>query len=85
MEGDAMKLIIDCCLFVLDNEENNDIRKNTPRTIKLLVSDNYEPIKVTYDDKSDIKELIREKVLQLTEEEVPHSVACVVENISLEE
>jgi GTP-binding protein Era len=28
-----------------------------------------------------ISELIREKVLQLTEEEIPHSIACVVENI----
>lgn len=29
-----------------------------------------------------ISELIREKVLQLTKEEVPHSVTCVVEDIS---
>ena len=28
-----------------------------------------------------IGELIREKVLKLTKEEVPHSVTCLVENI----
>ena len=32
-----------------------------------------------------ISELIREKILELTEEEVPHSVACVVEKIEYEE
>ncbi len=33
------------------------------------------------DDKFIISELIREKILKLTEEEIPHSVACVIETM----
>ncbi len=61
---------------------------NVDRLLNVL--ENYLPDKVQYFDSdvvtssSDefvISELIREKVLQLTEEEVPHSVTCVTEKI----
>ena len=32
-----------------------------------------------------ISEIIREKVLMLTKEEVPHSIACVIENFKVDE
>lgn len=56
----------------------------------LLVLEKYLPDNIQYFDKdavtssSDsfvISELIREKVLELTEEEVPHSVTCITEKI----
>ena len=56
----------------------------------LLVLEKYLPDSIQYFDKdtvtssSDsfvIAELIREKVLELTEEEVPHSVTCITEKI----
>lgn len=62
--------------------------ENVDRLIKVL--ENYLPDEIKYFDddmvtsSSDnfvISELIREKVLELTEEEVPHSVTCVVEKI----
>lgn len=57
-----MKLNITCCLFVLDNEVSSNIRKNDTKKIKVLVGkDNILP-KVLYDNKSDIKELIRDYI-----------------------
>lgn len=56
----------------------------------LSVLENYLPDSIQYFDKDTItsssssfviSELIREKVLELTEEEVPHSVACITEKI----
>ena len=51
---------------------------------------NYLPDEIQYYDKKDItnkpltftiSEIVREKVFELTEEEVPHSLTCVVENM----
>jgi len=56
----------------------------------LSVLENYLPDSIQYFDKDTftsstesfiISELIREKVLELTEEEVPHSVTCITEKI----
>lgn len=57
------------------------IKKYLPDNIKYFDSDtvtNSSPEFI-------ISELIREKVLELTDEEVPHSVACVVEELYEEE
>ena len=62
--------------------------KNTKELIKVIKK--YLPDNIKYfnddeltnvDEKFMIGELIREKVLNLTKEEVPHSVTCLVENI----
>ena len=57
------------------------IKKYLPDNIKYFVSDtvtNSSPEFI-------ISELIREKVLELTDEEVPHSVTCVVDELYEEE
>ena len=62
--------------------------KNIDTLIKVIK--NYLPDQIQYYDKNDITnkpitftiaEIVREKVFELTEEEVPHSLTCVVENI----
>lgn len=62
--------------------------KNTEELLKVIK--NYLPDDVKYfeddyitnlDEKFMISEIIREKVLLLTKEEVPHSITCLVENI----
>ena len=62
--------------------------RNIDTLIKVLK--NYLPDEIQYYDKNDItnkpltftiSEIVREKVFELTEEEVPHSLTCVVENM----
>lgn len=63
-------------------------KDNVDRLLNIL--ENYLPDSIQYFDKETItsspdsfviSELIREKVLELTEEEVPHSVTCITEKI----
>lgn len=53
------------------------IKKHLPEDIKYFDND----IITNTDESFMIGEIIREKVLNLTKEEVPHSVTCLVENI----
>ena len=62
--------------------------KNIDTLIKVIK--NYLPDEIQYYDKKDftnkpltftISEIVREKVFELTDEEVPHSLTCVVENM----
>ena len=53
------------------------IKKHLPDDIKYFEDDTITNIDETFM----IGEIIREKVLNLTKEEVPHSVTCLVENI----
>lgn len=62
--------------------------KNIETLIKVLRK--YLPDEIQYYDKKDItnkpltftiSEIVREKVFELTEEEVPHSLTCIVENM----
>lgn len=62
--------------------------KNIDTLIKVIKK--YLPDEIQYYDKSDItnkpitftiSEIVREKVFELTEEEVPHSITCIVENM----
>ena len=80
-------------MFVDKNEKKYIITKQDLYTfsIKLIkVIKNYLPDEIQYYDKSDItnkpitftiSEIVREKVFELTEEEVPHSITCIVENM----
>lgn len=67
-------------------------KDNVDRLIEVIKK--YLPDNIQYFDKETvtssspsfiISEFIREKVLDLTEEEVPHSVTCITENIEEEE
>ena len=60
-----MKLNIVCCLFVLDNETSSNIRRNDTKRIKVLVNKNNALPQVVYDNKSGIKELIRDYVTEI--------------------
>lgn len=53
------------------------IRKYLPDNIKYYDDDQFTNKPITFM----ISEIIREKVFELTDEEVPHSITCVVENI----
>ena len=66
--------------------------KNDNVNTLMKVLENYLPDKVQYYDEKDItnksvpfllSEMIREKVFTLTEEEVPHSTACVIDGIEV--
>lgn len=54
------------------------IKKYLPDDVKYFSDDELTNV----DEKFMIGELIREKVLNLTKEEVPHAVTCLVENIT---
>lgn len=53
------------------------IRKYLPDNIKYYGDDQFTNKPITFM----ISEIIREKVFELTDEEVPHSITCIVENI----
>lgn len=53
------------------------LKKYLPDSIKYFDDNTYTNVDTTFM----ISEYIREKVLELTEEEVPHSTTCIVENI----
>lgn len=65
------------------------LKKDNVKTL-LEVIEKYLPDSIPYFDKETItntsesfrlKEMLREKILELTEEEVPHSTSCLIENI----
>ena len=67
-----MKLNIVCCLFVLDNETSSNIRRNDTKRIKVLVNKNNALPQVVYDNKSGIKELIRDYVTGIIGSKIFH-------------
>lgn len=67
-----MKLNIVCCLFVLDNETSSNIRRNDTKRIKVLVNKNNALPQVVYDNKSGIKELIRDYVTEIIGSKIFH-------------
>ena len=67
-----MKLNIVCCLFVLDNETSSNIRRNDIKRIKVLVNKNNALPQVVYDNKSGIKELIRNYVTEIIGSKIFH-------------
>lgn len=76
------KDLYDFCEIVPVSASNND---NVSRLIKILK--NYLPDNIKYFNEEDktsssmefrITEIVREKVMNLTEDEIPHSVACIL-------
>lgn len=57
-----MNIVLTGCLFVLDKEKNEDIRKSDTNKIKVILDKNNELIKVKFDNKTDLKEIIRTKI-----------------------
>ena len=58
-----MKLSIVGCLFVLDSIKSDYIKKNDRKVLNVILNkETKELINVEFDEKSDIKELIREKI-----------------------
>ncbi len=58
-----MKISIVCCLFVLDNQKNDNKKKNDIKTLKVVVSKKEnELIHCSFDEKNGIKEAIRLKI-----------------------
>ena len=58
-----MEFYITSCLFVLDSQTNQDIRKNDFKSIKVVVNKSDRSlIKVKFDEKSDIKALMRHQI-----------------------
>lgn len=54
------------------------LKKYLPDNIKYFSDEEYTNMQIEFN----IAEIVREKVFNLTEEEVPHSVTCVVEQIT---
>ena len=68
-----MKIRILACLFVLDNQKNENIKKNDIKKLKVLVEkDTKNLINTEFNDTADIKELIREKIKQAINSERFH-------------
>lgn len=58
----------------------NVLKKYLPDNIKYFSDEEYTNMQLEFT----ISEIVREKIFNLTEEEVPHSVTCVVEQINKE-
>lgn len=57
-----MNIVLTGCLFVLNKEESKDIRKSDTNKIKVVLDKNNELIKANFDNKNDLKEIIRSKI-----------------------
>lgn len=58
-----MKLNLTCCLFVLENNTNSDIRKNDILYLKVLLSKSTNSLfSVAYDGKKGMKDVLREEM-----------------------
>lgn len=61
-----MNINLVCPLIVLDNEENTNIRKNDLKKLKILVDKNGNLITAKVDSEATLKEIIREKISEIT-------------------
>lgn len=61
-----MNINLVCPLIVLDNEENANIRKNDLKKLKILVDKNGNLITAKVDSEATLKEIIREKISEIT-------------------
>lgn len=58
-----MKLNLTCCLFILENNTNSDIRKNDVLNLYVLVDKkNNSLFRIKYDGKSEMKDTLRDKL-----------------------
>lgn len=60
-----MNIVLTGCLFVLDKEESKDIRKSDTNKIKVVLDKNNELIKAKFDNKNDLKEIIRSEIKKI--------------------
>lgn len=57
-----MKLRIDCCLFVLENIQNDNKRKNDLKKLKVLVDSKNNLVTLDYDSKLSLKNNVKNKI-----------------------
>ncbi len=58
----SMNISVVACLFVLDNEVNNNIKKNDIKSLKVVINKKTgDLIRVKFDEKSTLKELMRKE------------------------
>lgn len=63
-----MKISIVGCLFVLDSIKSDYIKKNDTKVLNVVLNkETKELINIDFDEKSDVKELIREKIASIIE------------------
>ena len=66
-----MQINLVCCLFVLDSEKNNNIRKNDVKKIKVLVSDKNE-LPIISTNGNDIKKQVRNNISNIIGSNIFH-------------
>ena len=67
-----MKLMITNCIFVLDNEQSHNIRKNDLKSIKILVNAKGQLINIPFESKKNIKDIIRNKLSEIVNKNIYH-------------
>ena len=68
-----MNINIVCCLFVLENVKNENIRKNDDKKIKVLVKKNDKSLpNILFNDTNDIKEVIRNHISNIITSKLFH-------------
>jgi len=61
-----MKISLTCPLFVLKSEKNDDVRKNDLKRLSAVVTkDKRSSIEISFDNKTGIKKLVREKIMEI--------------------
>lgn len=67
-----MKINLVSCLFVLDTESSNNIRKNDNKKLKLLVKNNNTLPSINYDDGSGLKCFIKNYISSIINSDIFH-------------
>ncbi|MBE6150742.1 MAG: hypothetical protein E7162_02860 [Firmicutes bacterium] len=67
-----MKINLVSCLFVLDTESSNNIRKNDNKKLKLLVKNNNTLPSINYDDGSGLKGFIKNYISSIINSDIFH-------------
>ena len=67
-----MKINLVSCLFVLDTESSDNIRKNDTKKLKLLVKNNNTLPSINYDDGSGLKGFIRNYISSIINSDIFH-------------
>ena len=67
-----MKINLVSCLFVLDTEYSNNIRKNDNKKLKLLVKNNNTLPSINYDDGSGLKGFIKNYISSIINSDIFH-------------
>lgn len=67
-----MNIKLVCPVIVLENEINPNVRKNDIKKLKLLVDSDDNLVSVTVENKSTLKDLLRNKVKNIINSDIFH-------------